>query len=55
VPFAIGLGALTGGKINHELVLEDVELALSAQNSAGAPAPAPAPSLSPAATAPLGD
>lgn len=31
VPFAIGMGALTGGNINHELILEDVEHARSAQ------------------------
>jgi thioredoxin reductase len=32
VPFAIGMGALTGGNINHELILEDIEHALSARH-----------------------
>jgi thioredoxin reductase len=32
VPYAIGMGALTGGRINHELILEDVEHALSARH-----------------------
>ncbi|MEO8906470.1 MAG: NAD(P)/FAD-dependent oxidoreductase [Microbacteriaceae bacterium] len=31
VPYAIGLAALTGGSINHDLILEDVELSLSAR------------------------